>query len=79
VRSVGIVQPFCHSEERSDEESPISPPPGERHREGVLRRLTTYITPPNEYPLPTDMPLEEPYPKLKNEAEAARILRERYG
>ena len=26
----------CHSEERSDEESTISPPPGERHREGVF-------------------------------------------
>lgn len=29
--------------------------------------------------LPIDMPLEEPYLKLKNEAEAARILREKYG
>ena len=29
--------------------------------------------------LPIEMPLEEPYLKLKNEAEAARILRERYG
>ena len=29
--------------------------------------------------LAIDMPLEEPYLKLKNEAEAARILRERYG
>ena len=26
-----------------------------------------------------DMPLEEPYMKLKNEAEASRRLRERYG
>ena len=26
----------CHSEERSDEESTISPPPGERYREGVF-------------------------------------------
>ncbi len=29
--------------------------------------------------LAIDIPLEEPYLKLKNEAEAARILRERYG
>ena len=29
--------------------------------------------------LAIDMPLEEPNLKLKNEAEASRILRERYG
>ena len=27
----------CHSQERSDEQSTISPPPGERYREGGLR------------------------------------------
>ena len=31
----------CHSQERSDEQSTISPPPGERYREGVFAvRLT---------------------------------------
>ena len=30
-------------------------------------------------PLLFDMPLEEPYQKLSNEAEACRLLREQYG
>ena len=36
----------------------------------------TAISPPG---LAIDMPLEEPCLKLRNEAEAARTLRERYG
>ena len=37
---VRVATLMKYSEERSDEESPISPPPGERHREGGLRKPT---------------------------------------
>ena len=59
----------CHSEERSDEESTISPPPGERYREGgssrfnslrlnkLLPRPILSLTDKNIHP--TILPLEE--------------------
>ena len=39
-RDIQELSSCCHSEERSDQESTISPPPGERHREGGLRNST---------------------------------------
>ena len=40
----------CHSEQRSDEESTISPPPGERHREGASQFNSRRLNSPSQSP-----------------------------
>ena len=40
----------CHSEQRSDEESTISPPPGERHREWASQFNSRRLNSPSQSP-----------------------------